>query len=134
MSMLVKIVAGLVAALVIVGLVMWVVGLGPFNTRPSPAAKVQTQATTAVAKADKAQGAAVGQATTKTQTTIADTAKRAANDADQIRRSMPVVAKPVSYPDGAFFRGVCSESLYAGDPVCRGYSGGASVRGAAARP
>lgn len=120
-KIVVQIIAGAVALLILVGVVMWVVGLGPFNTRPSAAAKAAPKVQATVAKTQTQVADAVAKAEDKTQAAGAVIEKRTEAHVAKIR-AVPRVAAP-NVPDRQFFVGVCESQLYAGSPDCRGFGG-----------
>jgi hypothetical protein len=132
-NLIAKIIGGALGALVLVGVLMWVFRLGPFNPGPSPAAKVQAQTTKAVTKTQAEETAAVQKAGEKAGAAIADTTKRTQRHAAQIRAAERTT--PAGAPDAAdavWFGSVCQSVVYKGNPDCRGYSGRPEGSGPAA--
>ncbi len=126
--LLIQIGAGIVAALLLVVAVMWVIGLGPFNTRPSVAAKQLPKVTAAVTKTQTQAGAAVAKADTQAKTTIAAAEKRTEGHVAKIR------AAPDGASDAEFYRSVCDTQLYEGSADCSGFSRQPEGDGTAHRP
>lgn len=129
--LVIQLALGAVALLILIVAGMWVIGLGPFNTRPSPAAKVAVQTQKAVTKTQGEAKAATDQAETATRKTIATTEKRTEGHVAKIRAAAPR-AIPADVPDGEFFAGVCESKLYAGSADCRGLGG--QLEGGGSRP
>lgn len=121
-SLIAKIIAGIVGALLLALAVMWIIGLGPFNTRPSAAAKQLPKVEKAVAQTQNQASAAVAKVEGEAKTTIAATEKRTEGHVAKIRAAAPR-AVPADVPDGEFFAGVCESKLYAGSADCRGLGG-----------
>ena len=115
-----KAVAGLVGLLMLMGVVLWVIGSGPFR---SPAARVQAKAEKAVVKVGAAEAAAVGKVETTAKAANLRTDERTQIHVASIRAETRN-ARPADVPDDQFFRSVCSSELYAGNSDCGGYSGG----------
>lgn len=123
MKLLVQIAFGALGLVVLAGAAMWVFGLGPFNTRPSAAAKLQPKVAASVAKTQTAATAAVTKVEAKTKTANAATEKRTEVHVAKIRAAAPPRAAAVDVSDREFFLGVCSAKLYARDPDCDGHRG-----------
>jgi len=114
-SMLIRIIAGAVALLVLTIAAMFVLQLGPFNTRPSAAAKVQPKVAAAVAKTQGHAAASVAKVEAKAQAKAVDTQKRIETHVAKIR------AAPDGGSDAEFFASVCDTELYEGSADCRRY-------------
>lgn len=121
-SLTTRIIGAVVLALLVAVAALYVLQLGPFNPRPSTAAKALPKVQGAVAKAQGQQGAAVAEAEIKTNSAAVAAEKKAERHVDQIRKST-ARAVPADVPDAEFYRGVCDTQLYAGDPACRGFGG-----------
>jgi hypothetical protein len=131
-SLIAKIIAGLVVALLLAVAVMWVVGLGPFNTRPSAAAKQIPKVAAAVTKTQGQASTAVAKVESKAKDANTATEKRTEGHVAKIRAAAPR-AVPADVPDGEFFAGVCESKLYAGSADCRGFGGQPEGDGAPTR-
>lgn len=105
----------------VIGAVLFIFQLGPFNTRPSAAAKIIPKVEKAVAQTQAAEVKAVEKAEVKTQTAAVAIEKRTATHVAQIRKST-ASAVPADVPDDAFCRGVRASKLYAGVEAGCGYS------------
>lgn len=116
-SLLIKLGAAVIAAIALVIAVMFVIGLGPFNTRPSVAAKAIPKVQAQVAKAQTHEAAAVTQAETKTKADNAGLQQRTENHVTKIRAATSR-AVPTHVPDGAFYDSVCDTQFYAGNSDC----------------
>lgn len=114
-SLLFKITASVVGALALAIAAMWVIGLGPFNTRPSVAAKAIPKVQATVAKIQTDAGTAVAKVETKTKAASAAAEKRTEDHVAKIR------AAPAGVADREFYRGVCDTQFYAGSADCRGF-------------
>lgn len=115
MTYLVKIGLGALALLVLVVAGMFVLQLGPFNQRPSVAAKAIPKVQATVAATQTQAATAVTAAETKTTVAATDTLKRNETHVAQIR------AAPDNGADAEFYRSVCDTQLYAGSADCSGF-------------
>lgn len=111
--------AAVVGVVALAVAVMFVLQLGPFNTRPSAAAKQLPKVEAAVAKTQDQAGAAVTKVESAAKAANVNTEKRTEGHVAKIRAAAPR-AVPADVPDGQFFAGVCESKLYAGSAGCRG--------------
>ena len=110
-SIPVRIALGALATVILAVAVMFVLQLGPFNHRPSAAAKELPK----VADTQKAVAVDVGKAEVKTVAKADDTKKRTENHVAKIR------AAPDGGSDAEFFGSVCDTQLYQGSADCSRY-------------
>jgi type II secretory pathway component PulM len=113
-----KIAAGAVALLVLIVAAMFVLQLGPFNQRPSVAAKAIPKVQATVAATQTQAAAAVGAAEAKTQAVATVIQKRTEDHVVKIR-----AAPDGGASDAEFYRSVCDTQLYGGSADCRGFGG-----------
>lgn len=130
----IKIGLGAVAALVLVVSAMFVLQLGPFNHRPSVAAKAIPKVVATVAATQTQAATAVTAAEVKTTAAAVETQKRIEVHVVQIRE-----APDRSGATEQFYRSVCDTQLYGGSADCRGFrsqpeGGGPALGAGAVRP
>ncbi|CAB4198827.1 hypothetical protein UFOVP1324_54 [uncultured Caudovirales phage] len=114
-SIPVRIALGALATVILAVAVMFVLQLGPFNHRPSAAAKELPKVAAKVADTQKAVAVDVGKAEVKTVAKADDTKKRTENHVAKIR------AAPDGGSDAEFFGSVCDTQLYQGSADCSRY-------------
>jgi hypothetical protein len=142
----VRIIGGVLGVILLLVLIAFVAGLGPFHRGPSAAAKLQPKVEKAVGKTQAEVDKAVDDATLKVQKSETETMERMDEGAAELRsqevvyRDVPgpvryvpgkpqvrVVERRVDVPDDAWRRRLCEYKLYAGSPACSG-DGGPSPR------
>lgn len=131
MTLAIRLGLGLLALIVVTVGLMWIIGLGPFNTRPSSAAKELPKVEAKVEKTQAKAAEAVAQAETKTAASGAALEQRTETNVAKVRAAAPRVVS-ADVPDGAFFDSVCQSQFYAGSADCRGRGG--KAEGGRSRP
>lgn len=136
-----RIAGGVLAVLVVVAVVTWVAGIGPFQLGKSAAAKQQPKVEKAVTQATAGAGKQTTALAEKAATANTETERRAEAHVTKIRapaRARPPTGAPVvryaDFPDGQFYGGVCESILYRGNPACSGHGGRPEGQPAAGRP